>query len=595
MTPNYSSVASEAIARAKALIAAKAAEKAAREAARLAELPAVHTAEALAVHAPTSSTITLSLNAEQQQAVDYGFYGKSFCLIGAAGTGKTTTLKAVLQTMIEQHRIPILGSSTSNLQSGTPGVALIAYTRRAVRNIARQMPAELKKHCLTFHRLVEYAPEYYTETNEDGEEVNRMRFAPTYNKTCKLPSNLRFIVVDEASMLSMDHFQQLIDALEDPSQVQFVFLGDLNQLPPVYGIPILGKKLLDLPVIELTRVYRQALESPIISLALAIKDNNFDTLVSDVRAGVFDIEGCDRRVFDPRRLPAGKVVLSKPGRGKVTLHSWKKKLDKDDGLLAMQGHLRMMVRDGAYVPDEDLVLCPWNTSFGTDELNKAIADFLGKQREAEIHEVIAGFEKHYFAVGDKLMVEKQEAVILSIKRNPRYMGKRPRPASKKVNRWGVAESDDAVDMFSEDLTDEDIDLLLAHAANIEERTTEASHVIRVRFFDSDLEQDLTAAGVINASQFAYAMTVHKAQGSECRRVILITSHAHAAMCSRELIYTGITRAAEELYLVLENTMLGKAASKPRIKGDTLQDKIAFFEQRISEKEAQMETRDDAET
>jgi ATP-dependent exoDNAse (exonuclease V) alpha subunit len=55
------------------------------------------------------------------------------------------------------------------------------------------------------------------------------------------------------------------------------------------------------------------------------------------------------------------------------------------------------------------------------------------------------------------------------------------------------------------------------------------------------------------------------------------------MCSRELTYTAFTRAAEELYVIMDPQLLGKAASKPRIKGDTLADKLAFFSARLQEK------------
>ena len=55
------------------------------------------------------------------------------------------------------------------------------------------------------------------------------------------------------------------------------------------------------------------------------------------------------------------------------------------------------------------------------------------------------------------------------------------------------------------------------------------------------------------------------------------------MNSRELIYTAITRAAEELYIILPPKMLARSAAKPRIKGDTLAAKLEFFSSRLQEK------------
>jgi ATP-dependent exoDNAse (exonuclease V) alpha subunit len=517
-------------------------------------------------------------NTEQQQAIDNAYFRKSFCLIGAAGTGKTTTLKAILSTLIENHRLPPLEASTKHLSSGAPGVALISYTRRAVRNIAKQMDEQLKDHCITFHKLVEYEPFFYEEWNAEEERmVNKMRFEPSRNRVNPLPQNLKLIVVDESSMLSIDYWNQVLAALPNPSQVQFIFLGDLNQLPPVYGQAILGKQLLNLPIIELTKVYRQALESPIIALALAVKDNSF----SGVNLDAFKLWGAPID-FDAANVKQ-KTVLVREGRGKVTLHPWKKTLDKEDALYAMQGQLNLWMKDGSYDPEQDLVLCPWNTSFGTDELNLSIADNLAKSKGAKVHEVIAGFNKYYFAVGDKLLIDKMEAVILDIFPNPRYLGKRPQPASTTLNRWGNGGTHAVANPFEDDLSDEQIDALLEHAAGVDDRTAEASHTLRVRFLDSDNEETISKSATLNNASFAYAITVHKAQGSECRRVFLLLHDCHAAMCSRELIYTAITRAAEELYVVMPPKMLAKAASKPRIKGDTLIAKLEFFNSRLAEK------------
>lgn len=583
------------IERAKAIVEAAKQKKlellASSESSRIAALGLKKAEELPHAPAPLAAS-TMVWNAEQQQAIDYGFFGKSFCLIGAAGTGKTTTLRAILSNMIENHRIPPLDLSTKHLMAGAPGVALISYTRRAVRNISKQMSKQLKDHCITFHKLVEYEPHYYTKWDEESQaEINTMRFEPARHRANPLPRNLKLIIVDEASMLSIDYFNELWEALPNPHAVQFIFLGDLNQLPPVYGQAILGKKLLELPIIELTKVYRQALESPIIALALAVKDNNFDVIQGETNQGVFKVDGEAispydiAKRFDFKNI-VKKVTIEREGRGKVTLHPWKKVLDKDDALMAMQGQLGMWIRDGVYDPEQDLVLCPWNKSFGTDELNLSIADYISKTAQKTVYEIIAGYNRFYFAVGDKLLVDKQEAVILEISHNLRYLGKRPQRPSKTMNRWGNGNTDKLetdAGVFGDDLTDDQIDFMLEHAADVEDRTTESSHAIRVLFLDSGEEETLTKAAQLNSATFAYAITVHKAQGSECRRVFLLTHSCHAAMCSRELIYTAITRAAEELYIVMDPKLLAKAASKPRIKGDTLAAKLEFFNSRMQEK------------
>lgn len=524
-------------------------------------------------------------NEQQAQAIHYGDFRRSFCLIGAAGTGKTTTLRAMINRMIENHRIQPLERSTDNLESGEPGIVLISFTRRAVRNIRKQMPEHLKSHCMTYHQLLEFAPEKYEEWDEaKGEYVNKMRFTPRRHSGNPLPRNLTTIVVDESSMPSIDLHNLLLDALPVPSQVQFIFLGDLNQLPPVYGDAILGKALLELPIIELTQVYRQALESPIISLALSIKNNDFKTINKELIDGTFKVTvsppGTKKDDWnrDLRNITY-QTTIEREGRGKVTIFPWRQKLDQEEALAAVCSKIRQWIKEGYYDPNEDMLLCPWVKAFGTTEINLSIADYLGRQRGAEVWEVIAGYNKYYLAEGDRIVVNKQDAEILQISRNPRYYGTHPIAPSKTLNRWGHDPQGHKID----DTDEIDVDAILeAAASEVEDRVSDASHVIRMREIDTGDVYNITKAAELNNMYFGYALSVHKSQGSEWRRVFVITHYCHAAMCSRELIYTGFTRAAEELVILQSPRMLETAASRPRIKGDTLAAKLEFFQARLKE-------------
>jgi ATP-dependent exoDNAse (exonuclease V) alpha subunit len=536
-----------------------------------------------------SAAHTLRWNPEQLNAIKYGMDRKSFCLIGAAGTGKTTTLKGLLKELMAANKCPPLEAGTKHLSAASPGIALVSYTRRAVRNIAKQMPEDLKPHCLTIHKLIEFEPEMYEKEvfDEQGVYIGMrptMRFAPQRTRFNPLPRNLTTIVIDEASMVSIELFDLLCEALPNPRNVQFIILGDLNQLPPVYGQAILGKMLLEKPIIELTQVYRQALESPIISLALAVKNENFKEFNNDCNNGTFKVTG-GAGTIDARKVEKTKIVIEREGRGKVTLHPWKTKWEQDDALTAIKGQINAWITSGEYSPDEDLILCPWNQSFGTDEINKSIANKLGRMRNADVYEIIAGYNKYYFAVGDKLMIDKQEALILKIERNPKYAGKRPGPHSPFLDRWGCYQKAVQAEADDIDMSDADIDALLESMSVADERTTEASHIIRVKMLDSDEEVSISKSATINGSSFGYAITVHKAQGSECRKVFFLTHYCHSAMLMRELVYTAITRAAEELYIVMSPEMLNTAAKRPRIKGNTLAAKLAWYQSKMDERMA----------
>lgn len=538
-----------------------------QQAANPAPVPTHHhkTAEEIVAAAVTAADPNaFEWNEEQQRAIDLAVTRKSFCLIGAAGTGKTTTEREIVRRLIAENVAVPLSMSTKYLKHGVPGIVLTSFTRRAVRNMRKVVSEEMKEHCITLHKLLEYEPVYYEVwDNETQKYKNTMRFEPMRNKECRLPNELTTVIIDESSMVSTDLFQKLLEALASVQNTQFIFVGDLHQLPPVYGQAILGFKLLDLPTIELTKIYRQAQKSPIITLAHKIKNGE-------------DIHQSSENV---------KIATE---QGTVTIRPWKKPLSDFDATLTASAFLKKLVAEGDYNEEEDIILCPQektkNLAFGTNEFNRIIAQALGDKRDADVYEVIAGYEKHYLAVGDRLLVGREDAVVTAIVKNSKYWGKRPKQHSPNLDRWGSykakveADSDDAdfdVDKYLENFSLEGQD-------KDDDRKQEASHVVTVELLDSGATENLTTAGEINATQFAYALTVHKSQGSEWNRVFFLTHQSHVIMWNRELLYTAVTRARQELYIICEPDRPGrrgtlwKAAKSPRIKGDTLAEKAEFF-------------------
>jgi exodeoxyribonuclease V alpha subunit len=72
--------------------------------------------------------------------------------------------------------------------------------------------------------------------------------------------------------------------------------------------------------------------------------------------------------------------------------------------------------------------------------------------------------------------------------------------------------------------------------------------LRVYFLEGDEVRSVLATRLRHV-ETAYAMTVHKSQGSEFRHTVLVLPKAGGAMLARELVYTGITRASEKFTLV----------------------------------------------
>lgn len=499
----------------------------------------------------------ITYNSEQQQFVNLVPTGADCVLIGAAGTGKTTCSNGAIQALIQSGLVPILDSKGhKHLRSGVPGIVVIAYTKRAVNNIRKVVPQEIKDNCITAHKLLEFKPEeLYITDPETGEEKRTMRFLPSRNAENPLPETIHTIIVEEASMLGTDLYA-LIDAALG-HKVQWIFIGDIQQLPPVFGPAILGYKLLELPVVELKQVYRQALESPIIRLA--------------------------HRVLSGKPIPPAQLEEWNE-KGKLTLHPWKKSLSADVAIMTLSKFFTNAVDHGAYDPDNDIILIPYNEACGTIELNKRIANHLAKKRGAITYEVMAGFNKHYFSVGDKILYDRQDAVIIDIQPNKAYSGQKVQVPSRTLDYHGYNPNyaADVAKASSTIYTEIDIDAILDAVSSDDERVTAASHILTIAK-DTDNSDDvpieLSKAADINSLLLGYAITVHKSQGSEWERVFLCFHSSHATMTQREILYTGITRARETLYCICEPDTFVKGITKQRIKGNTLAEKAEYFKGR----------------
>ncbi|MDR2686469.1 MAG: ATP-dependent RecD-like DNA helicase [Oscillospiraceae bacterium] len=178
----------------------------------------------------------IEYEAMQRQAMRTAMERGLLILTGGPGTGKTTTLKAILQLFA----------------SASLKVALAAPTGRAAKRMQELTGAEAR----TIHRLLE------VEWGED----DRQSFA----RNQRNPLSAQAVIIDEISMVDAPLFSALLDAL--PLGCRLVLVGDADQLPPV-GCGAVLQDLLKagtLPVIRLTKIFRQAMESLIVTNSHAI-------------------------------------------------------------------------------------------------------------------------------------------------------------------------------------------------------------------------------------------------------------------------------------------------------------------------------------
>jgi len=109
-----------------------------------------------------------------------------------------------------------------------------------------------------------------------------------------------------------------------------------------------------------------------------------------------------------------------------------------------------------------------------------------------------------------------------------------------------------------------------------DRVNSASHIITVFCPVTEVTAELTTSAEVNDLLGGHALTVHKAQGSEWERVYLVVHHTHKIALSRELIYTAFTRARTHLHVFIHPEGMAAACKNQRIKGNTIEEKAAFF-------------------
>jgi ATP-dependent exoDNAse (exonuclease V) alpha subunit len=504
------------------------------------------------------------------------------CMTGAAGTGKTTCLKKVVDEI--QDQLPVIDMS-KYWKNGVeddpddpveipekliPGVALVAYTGRASQMIKKNFPRDWHGNIMTIHRLLGFYPVWNEAPDpETGMLKKKVQFVPTYNADFKMP--WKVILIDEAGMLGLDLWHQLLAACTDDCRI--IFVGDINQLTPTHGKSIFGFAMAKYPSVELTHIHRQkGKNNSIVDAAWAVINGQYPK-------------------SDDMTSPDWKFILmelsAEPRTASKQLRKW---LDK--------------IRGPVYDPLRDTVITPINAfketsgwELGQDPLNRELAIMFNKEHGRFI--IDAGRDRKYFAVGDKVMATKNDhmigitngmtGIITSIEANGGYQGNSARfGLIDEVNeylRTGVIDEEEP----ENEISLEDIANFVLEEES-EDKTEKAergpsSHIITVQFgtAESPLEVSFGTLAEVESLMMAYVVTCHKMQGGEAPFIVVICHQAHKRMLTREWLYTAITRASERCVILYTRMGLSSAVNKQVIKGRNLKEKVEAFNKMIDPK------------
>lgn len=442
---------------------------------------------------------------------------------GGPGTGKTTTVAKLLTALIQLSQ-----GQRLRIQLAAPTGKAAARLTESLGNAIRQLVLTDDERKLfpdqasTLHRLL-------------GAQPNSQRLR--YHRGN--PLNLDVLVVDEASMVDLPMMARLIAAL--PAKAQVIFLGDRDQLASVEAGAVLGDicRFAEWGYSELRAEQLARLTG--CSLLGVIPIGDVPTDAVNVRDSLCLLRKSYR--FD-EKSGIGQLALAvnagKSNKALSVLSSTYSDIecfslaDSDDYQVLLEDcaagyqHYLQLATSGAHAVDvlaafgRYQLLCALRTGpFGVSGLNERIEQLLHRKR----------------------LIER---------------------ASGPSGRWYVGRpvmiglNDSALGLFNGD-----IGIALY----------DSEGELRVHFQLPDGNIKSVQPSRLPSHETAYAMTVHKSQGSEFEHTALILPNTFMPVLTRELVYTAITRARQRLTLYCSHAVLSHAIRTPTQRRSGLVDRL----------------------
>ncbi len=398
----------------------------------------------------------MELDSMQRTAVLEAARNGLLIITGGPGTGKTTTINAIIQ-FFQQEGLDIL---------------LAAPTGRA----AKRMSETTGQEAQTIHRLLELS-------GNVEDENQRMHF----ERNEENPLETDVVIVDEMSMVDISLLQSLLKAIVVGTRI--IFVGDVNQLPSVGPGNVLKDMISShcFSMVKLTKIFRQAAQSDIIMNAHKI--NRGEHLVLDNKS---------RDFFLLQRERVQNIIS-------VIIQLVRDKMPKyvDAGVYDVQ------------------VLTPMRKGeLGVERLNQILQEYLNprstNKKEKE-------YKQRIFREGDKVM---------QIKNNYQL-------AWEIKSKYGITQ-DAGTGVFNGDCG-------IIREINLFAETLTVEYE----------EGKMTEYGfqALDELEHAYAITIHKSQGSEYPAVVMPILTGPRMLFNRNLLYTAVTRAKKCVTIVGSNEMV----------------------------------------
>lgn len=450
-------------------------------------------------------------------------------LSGGAGTGKTTVIKALIQAIERAH-----GAGSA--------FQLLAPTGKAADRI-RQATG---KEAATIHSFLA----------RRGWLNDNLTFKRTGGQ---IERGIATFIIDEASMLNLELAAALFRAVDWSTVQRLILVGDPNQLPPI------GRGRIFADIIDW---FRQDQPASIAFLKTNIRQ--MENRVTGKGTGILDLASLYVRRPQGEEAPKAEraeqeAILRKVQEGgdfseDLRIYFWHTPEELAQQLTSaivtdMEADTKSKFdpakpwelwrkafqdKDKEQRPEYQQVISPYRGDlFGVEHLNKVLQQH-SKGRIPDFHRQISGI-----TLFDKVMQFRNR--------------------SKSMPLWAwhkIARKNEAVEVFNGELG-----FVKAHALDGDKWKASYFHVKRIQVVFSRKEQYwvgygnklgqrpdgrwLNSEDVEENLELAYAISVHKAQGSEFERVYFVVPKQKTALLSPELFYTGLTRAKRHCTIFVE--------------------------------------------